>query len=80
MVGFCVCFWAAILEMHCCPSAQGCCSVSDIFTILAECAVSEGAFITVNNVRPFEQRFVTRRVVSHEERAGCGITVIHDKF
>ena len=54
--------------------------MSNIFTILAECAVSEGAFITVNNVRLFEQRLVTCRVVSHEEGAGCGVTVIHDKF
>ena len=79
MVGFCVCFWAAALEMHCYSSAQGCCGVSDIFTILAECAVSESAFVTVNNVRLFEQRFVARGVVSHEERAGCGVTVIYDE-
>ena len=41
--------------MHGDSPAEGSCGVSDIFTVLTECAVSKGTFITINNVGLFQQ-------------------------
>ena len=53
MVRLCVCFWAAALKVHGDASAKRCSSMSDVFTVLAECTVSERTFVTVNDVGLF---------------------------
>ena len=49
----CVCFGAAVLEMHGDSSAEGGSCVFNVLTILTECTVSEWAFIDVNHMDCF---------------------------